>query len=214
MVVAYVRLDAAQKPECVPIACVYALLLPSATNNEWEEIVVQQSPLAGSDVFPRHSGELDWSSMKSTPVVLPYLGIETVFKDGYLLKTLLEVLRGNFECCTLGELQERSSGAFVADGNFIVRSISASSAKPLPPETLLLQVGATAGGDSSAIYLLANEVRSTLHLMGEHAHLFDMLCGHEHERAEQHLATHLASLQRMEKDVETGIISEHYVHGP
>ena len=74
---------------------VYALIIPDV-NNDWGEVVVDKSPLAGWGVFPQNSALLDWSDV-STPVLLPYLGAETVVHDVHLQKCLLIVLHGDFE---------------------------------------------------------------------------------------------------------------------
>ena len=53
MVVAYVRLSAT--PTCAPSSRIYALLLPSADDNKWDDVEVLQSPLGGFGLFPRNA---------------------------------------------------------------------------------------------------------------------------------------------------------------
>lgn len=79
-----------------PNGTVHALLLPSA-DGEWEELSVGPSQFAGAGfgVFPRSTARLDWGALE-TPVLMPYLGLETVVQDAHLLKLLLRVLQGNF----------------------------------------------------------------------------------------------------------------------
>ena len=95
----------------------------------------------------------------------------------------------------------------------IPQSPTSRHKQPLPVETSLLQISAASG---HAHYLLADEVRTVLHLVGERAHLFDLLCAHEkHEHADRHFATHVASLERMEAtneaDADTGQVSPRHV---
>lgn len=152
---------------------VYALLLPSATTHQWDEVVVRSSKIAGAGfgVFPSTNASLSWSDLRH-PVLVPYLGVETVVKDVHSQKLLLAVLRGEFERLTVAELSTTS--AYVADGLFAVPQTTATPKKngqpraKLPPSTQLLQVvhpeaanrsrgGVVTieGGVSSVCYLLA-----------------------------------------------------------
>jgi len=164
---------------------------------------VRQSPLGGYGVFPCGDWKaLLWSDIASTPVLVPYLGVETVVKDADSLRALIEVLKGHFECVTIAELQAKASMTlYVMDRLFAIPQGSApntASKKPLPLETKMLQV--KCGDDGSACYLLADDALTALHLDGRNAHLFDLLCAHaKHEHAERHLATHVASLHRKEE---------------
>ena len=217
MVVAFVRCHASLEPACKQTSRIYALVLPGVNNTDWEEVNVRPSLLGGHGLFPRQvRQELDWLDLSSTPVAMPYLGVETVVKGRQLLNTFVEVLQGRFECCTLCELQQQNDGGqmYMADGLYVVPTSGvAPDAELLPPETELLQVRTAGGGNTSASYLLADDVRSALHLTGAHSHLFDGLsAGGEHEQRICNLATHLAVLQRMEADAETGVVSQHHVH--
>jgi len=79
MVVAYVRLFASLGPQpSLPASRIYALLLPSATSCEWDEISIQRSTLGGEGVFPSDAGHIDWCDVGATPVLMPYLGADTV----------------------------------------------------------------------------------------------------------------------------------------
>ena len=209
MVVAFVRLQASLTYAAMPKAGrIYALLLPSAVGNEWAELDVLPSPLGGFGVFPRGDG-LSWIK---NPVLLPYFGVETVVKSTVGFNALLSVLKGAFQNVTIEELQARigERRTYVQDGLFVIPQSPASREKqPLPVETSLLQIGAAGG---HAHYLLADEVRTVLHLVGERAHLFNLLCAHEkHEHTDRHFATHVASVQRMEVEAETSQASPHHV---
>ena len=216
MVVAYVRLYPSLPPQGAQEGRVYALLLPSAEDSAWAELDVRPSFLGGFGAFPGRNAPC-WADSASVPVLLPYLGCETVTKDAHTLRTLLAVLKGHFERVTLGEVQAHngSDQAYVADGLFAVPRTSKLSASSLPlsPETKLLQVaafadehggyrrGSSGGGSASACYLLAEDVRTALHLSSpQTAHLFDLLCAHSrHEHADRHLATHCATIHRKEE---------------
>ena len=113
------------------------------------------------------------------------------------------MLQGKFRRVTIAELQARHCGAqsFIKEGLFAIVQGAASNEEPLPPKTPLLQIRAAGG---RAHYLLANDTRTALGLVGERAHLFDLLCAHEkHEHGDRHLATHVALLERMEADADT-----------
>ena len=56
---------------------VYKLILPSALDSTWAEVDEQGAPISGFGVFPQATSLVDWSSMR-TPLLLPYLGVETV----------------------------------------------------------------------------------------------------------------------------------------
>jgi hypothetical protein len=194
---------------------VYALLLPSR-DDSWPEITVRHSALEGFGVCPAapkgtkasKAEGLTWTEL-STPVLLPYLGAETVTKDAHTQRQLLMVLKGRFEQLTVAELSvANNSASYVADGLFAVPSAGASTGtSPLPPSTELLQVcdgplSSSAAGPNAApcCYMLAEEVRVALHLHGPRRHLFDLLCAHgRHEHVDRHLATHVATLHRKEE---------------
>ena len=57
------------------------------------------------------------------------------------------------------------------------------------------------GASASCVcYLLADEARAALHLVGTRAHLIDLLCTHaKHEHTDRHLATHVATVYRKEE---------------
>ena len=103
---------------------------------------MRPSLLGGHGLFPRQvKQELDWLDLSSTPVAMPYLGVETVVKGRQLLNTFVEVLQGHFECCTLCELQQQNDGGqmYMADGLYVVPTSGvAPDAELLPPETELL----------------------------------------------------------------------------
>ena len=229
MVVAYVSLSKSATDDA-PRSRVYALLVPSEKESEWAEVAVRRSPLGGFGLYPRSEADTIWSDALAIPVLLPYFGVETVVKDAHGLKALMEVLKGNFERVSVAELQLQRGRAFVADGLFAVPHESFPSRKPLPPATRLLQglppatgraaagaaAGAVAGeatGDGALVwYMLEEHGLAALNLAGASAHLFDLLCAHATgEHADRHLATHVASVRRMEADVDTGVISEHHV---
>ena len=210
MVVAYVALQPSLTATSAK-SRVYALLLPDPVTGEWDELVVRPSKIdkGGFGVFPRErKGAVRWSKLEQ-PVLLPYLGHETVVKDAHTQRMLLSVLRGEFQCLTVHELCSTSETEYVVDGLFAVprRSTAATWARaPLDPSTELLQVRFAASrgdlepGRSSACYLLSDDVRSALNLSGERAHLFDVLCAHaRHEHVDRHLATHVAEVHRKEE---------------
>ena len=173
MVVAYVRLSSSLTPSSKPTSHIYALVLPTAGSIEWEELNVRMLPLGGYGVFP--SDEELWHDVSSTPVVLPFFGFETVFKDKFAQGPLVDVLQGKFQRVTIAELQARHGGAqsYIESGIFAVVRGAASNKQPLPPGTPLLQIKAAGG---RAHYLLANDVLTALGLVGERAHLFALLC--------------------------------------
>ena len=123
MVVAYVRLFSSLGPQpSLPASRIYALLLPSATSCEWDEISIQRSTLGGEGVFPSDAGHIDWCDVGATPVLMPYLGADTVVHDAHTLRSLVEVLQGSFQCVTVGELRAKGGTRqpHVADGLFAV----------------------------------------------------------------------------------------------
>ena len=75
-----------------PSTRVYALLLPTASD-EWPELSIRHSSLGGFGVWParKSTSGLNWPAL-TTPVVLPYLGAETVTKDAHSLKALMAAL--------------------------------------------------------------------------------------------------------------------------
>jgi len=100
-----------------PNQTVHALLLPSASG-EWDELSVRPSEVVGGGwgVYPRDSARLDWSAL-GTPVLFPYLGLETVVQDAHMLKLLVRVLQGNFVPVSAGEVSRANGGArYARDG--------------------------------------------------------------------------------------------------
>ena len=82
-----------------PSSRVYALLLPTR-NDEWPELAVRHSELQGFGVYPgaqsspsNNGKSVCWTDL-ATPVLLPYLGAETVTKDAHSQRLLLMVLKG------------------------------------------------------------------------------------------------------------------------
>ena len=217
MVFAYVTLHPTLDRTDTGGSRIYALLLPSAQSGRWEDVAIRQSKIhdAGFGVFPAPSA-LHWPELRH-PVVLPYLGLETVVKDQHTLKLLILVLRGEFVQLTAGEVMGACDDPLVADGLFAVPQRLAPAGKrmrpPLPASTELLQVAHPeaanrcrggvqdiTSGTSSVCYLLADDARQALHLHGDNSHLFDLLCAHgRYEHSDRHLATHVATLHRREE---------------
>ena len=182
-----------------PSTRVHALLLPNAAD-EWPELTIAYSPLDGGfGLKPgrRPKSAINWAAL-TTPVLMPYLGAETVTKDAHAQRQLLEVLKGNFERLTLRQLSAASGGGkFVADGLFAVPAAPSSRAPALADSTSLLQVNSADGG---ACYLLAEDAKQALHLHGSRSHLFELLCAHaKGEHADRNLATHVAMIWRKEE---------------
>ncbi|EOD13134.1 hypothetical protein EMIHUDRAFT_452034 [Emiliania huxleyi CCMP1516] len=154
-----------------PNGTVHALLLPSA-DGEWEELSVGPSQFAGAGfgVFPRSTARLDWGALE-TPVLMPYLGLETVVQDAHLLKLLLRVLQGNFVPLTAGEVAAAGGGQLVADGLCAV------------------------------CYLLSEEVQADPHLPAETVggDCWLGLGDRQHQHADRNLATHVAHVWRKEE---------------
>lgn len=189
---------------------VYAMLLPC--KGDWQDISVRPSSVEGFGVFP-NSGRLPWSAL-DVPVLIPYLGVESVVEDQQLLNLLLQVLRGEFETLNAEELFEASSQRYVQDGLCAVpltESKSGRATKPLQPQTELLQVAMRdnkrktgvreiCGGNTSVCYLVSSDVRDLLQLSGKNAHLWELLKAHSrHHHADRHLATHIAHVWREEE---------------
>ena len=183
MVVAYVRIYSSPSTFCEASSRIHALLLPSADRGTIEELCVRPSSLDGDGTFPvAADSSLNWDDVADTPALLPYFGMETVVKDACDYNALMRVLRGDFECVTVAELQAQQGNrqSHVEQGLYAIPRPARSLKTPLPPETPLLQIKAARG---RAHYLLADDVHIALHLVGERAHLFDLLCAHEkHER--------------------------------
>ena len=209
MVVCYVTLQPSISQP--PGKTVYALLL--ALDGKWDEVSVSKASVCdGYGVFPRGKAA-GWDQLP-VPVLMPYLGVETVAQDHTSLRLLLAVLRGEFERLTLAELAKGSGRRYVRDGLCAValdelearspgRKKTNADAVPLPPETALLQVAYSEGGAAGNVcYLLSDDVRELLNLGddGKHAHLWRLLEAHaSHEHAERHLATHVAHVLREEE---------------
>lgn len=198
-----------------PNPTVHALLLPS-TDGEWAELSVRPSTVEGCGwgVYPRSTARLDWSAL-CTPVLLPYLGLETVVQDAHMLKLLLRVLQGNFVPVTAGEVSSANGGVgYVRDGLCALPETALLSRKHdrLPAEAELLQVAhpSTANafrrglqtvdaGRGECCYLISTDVQRVLGLVGDRAHLWELLLLHgEHHHADRHLATHVAHVWRKE----------------
>ena len=104
MVVAYVRLYPSLAPSATaarrmePSKRLHALVLPSALDEaDWAEVQKKRSAFAGGcRLFPRQQSNLDWADVGELPVLLPYLGKETVTKDRHSHLSLLEVLKGMY----------------------------------------------------------------------------------------------------------------------
>ncbi|KAG8457372.1 hypothetical protein KFE25_005053 [Diacronema lutheri] len=196
---------------------VYQLALPRhepATSTwAWDELAVRESSLHGLGVFPSAAGSLDWSALR-LPLLLPYLGAESVVEDAHLHKCLIAVLHGEFSSLTVRELRARHGGAWARNGICAVR-LPAAPAPPaaaaaeaaLADDVRLLQVSAgESAASASACYLLEADARELLHLQPGarsarrgHGHLFDLLAAHERlEHTDRHLGTHLATIRRDE----------------
>ena len=124
MVVVYVRLKASTKTDVGKR--IYALLLPSGCERNgltWEELDVRSSPLHGAGVFPAHGAGLLWSESDSTPGLVPYFGNESVVHDNHSVRMLIKVLRGDFECVTVHDVQLRTNFQLCANGLFAVRKV-------------------------------------------------------------------------------------------
>ena len=196
MVIVYVKLGTDNaKP--------YALLLPEALPPfDWREVDVRPSALHGNGVFPSDASAVgkrkrDWEGAHNIPILLPYFGHETVIHDNHELDMMLKVLKGDFEVVMLGELQrEHGMHEYVADGLFAVRKDADESSKPsLPPSVRLLQLQWSSTSTDACCYLIADDVRADLGLVGERAHLFERLCS----RGDTiNLATHIAVVRRDE----------------
>ena len=88
MVVVYVKLYTSLTRGESPLSRIYALLLPTPEPTvEWKEINVRPSPLGGYGVFPATTTALRWTDVRATPVLLPYLGVETVVKEHAITRT-------------------------------------------------------------------------------------------------------------------------------
>ena len=111
MVVCYVTLQPSISQP--PGKTVYALLL--ALDGKWDEVSVSKASVCdGYGVFPRGKAA-GWDQLP-VPVLMPYLGVETVAQDHTSLRLLLAVLRGEFERLTLAELAKGSGRRYVRDG--------------------------------------------------------------------------------------------------
>ena len=114
MVVCYVTLQPSISQP--PGKTVYALLL--ALDGKWDEVSVSKASVCdGYGVFPRGKAA-GWDQLP-VPVLMPYLGVETVAQDHTSLRLLLAVLRGEFERLTLAELAKGSGRRYVRDLSLI-----------------------------------------------------------------------------------------------
>ena len=200
-----------------PNPTVYALLLPSV-DGVWDELSVRKSHLEGGGwgVYPRNTFRLDWNSL-SIPVLFPYLGLETVVQDVHMLKLLLRVLHGNFVAVSAGEVSNANGHTrYVRDGLCAIPENAVKNrgapVERLSPETELLQVAHPSAanafrrgvqtvdaGRAECCYLVSKDVQHVLGLVGNRAHLWQLLLLHnEHHHADRHLATHVANIWRKE----------------
>jgi hypothetical protein len=169
MVVAYVQLAAS--PSSKRASRVYGLLLPDPGDGI-SELHVQRSSLGGVGVYP----DAVWSQYR-VPFVMPYFGMENVVHDETTVDLLMDVLKGSFQCTTVGEVISRHGAnamAFVADGLFAVQSME-PEVQSLPVDTRLLQVGMRRG---RCYYLLEADAITVLHLGDDRAYLYDLLRAH------------------------------------
>lgn len=165
---------------------VYGLLLPSANGN-WEEVEVRLSMLEGGGwgLYPRNSPRLDWNDLK-IPVLLPYLGLETVVQDAHMLKLLVRVLQGNFVLTQADEVSRANGDTpYVRDGlcavpeGALLRKAGAR-AERLAGSTELLQVAHPSAanafrrgvqtvdaGRAECCYLISEDAQRVLGLVGE-----------------------------------------------
>lgn len=151
---------------------VYMLALPRrdamTSTWSWDELAVRESPLHGLGVYPVQSSGLDWTDLR-LPLLLPYLGAESVVEDSHLHKCLIAILHGEFSRLTVGELRERHGGVWVRNGLCAVRRAPTTAgargaAEPaLADDERLLQVSVADAG-ASVCYLLEADARSLLHL--------------------------------------------------
>ena len=86
----------------------FALLLPSADSESWDEVRVERSALGGFGVFPQGEA-INRLLLRKTQVMLPYFGVETDGLDYISRESLLVVLAGNFERTKLIEVESRGS---------------------------------------------------------------------------------------------------------
>ena len=195
MVVAYVRLWSSLQPRARPASRIYALLLPSVDECEWDELQVQKSHYANRGVFPRSAGgAVDWQRLLF-PIVVPYFGLETVTRDAITLRHLRAILRGDFQCVSVGEVVQQHGGIWVVEHDlYAVRCSLTGNQRAelaLGAEVSLLQVDDKRG---RCCYLLAEQAKVLLHLTGEHAHVFERLCERAqiesiHRHPNQHVET-------------------------
>lgn len=198
---------------------VYALLLPDE-KGRWDEVRVAPStnPAAGWGCYPapwaRNGSRVKWDSLHA-PVLMPYLGVETVVQDEHLLRLLVRVLQGDFEELELSAVARATGNAdYVSDGICVVAASAARGAlakrTPLPLTTPVLQVSYIAPkaegaggvfGSSEVCYLLRDDVRALLRLdAADSAHLWELLCAHSrYHHTDRHLATHVAHVYRVEE---------------
>ena len=175
MVVCYVKLGTDDSKA-------HALLLPDALPPfEWHELDVRPSALQGNGVFPSNSmvKRKRWASTHEIPILLPYFGHETIVHGEHELDVVLKVLQGDFETVLLDELQrEHGVHEYVADGLFAVRKDAPGQCSKLvlPPSTQLLQLEWSSSSTDDCCYVIADDVRVDLGLVGERAHLFERLC--------------------------------------
>jgi hypothetical protein len=67
---------------------------------------VRRSGLSGLGVFPCHVAI--WNDVGETPIVLPFLGAETVVNDALSLRLFISVLKGQFVRVTVGQVAAAS----------------------------------------------------------------------------------------------------------
>ena len=130
--------------ESPPGRTLYGLLLPR--RGKWPELEVRASAQAGAGfgVYPSNpkTSCLKWGDLGGVPVLLPYLGLETVVQDHHTMKLVLDVLRGDFVTVQAGEVVARVGKPMYRDGLCAI-STPVRSEKPLEAldsDTELLQV--------------------------------------------------------------------------
>jgi len=152
---------------------------------------------AGFGVVPKAGGAVDWALLRA-PMIVPYLGMETVVGDAALRECLLSILCGQFIRCFVGDLQRTTRCSFLEQGYYAVpiESLRSSNVQPeLPADTEVLQVSCASG----SCYLLAKQVQALLNIDGKRSYLFDLLCAHSaQQHTDRHLGTHIAVLRREE----------------
>ena len=127
----------------------FALLLPSADSESWDEVRVERSALGGFGVFPQGEA-INRLLLRKTQVMLPYFGVETDGLDYISSQCLLAVLAGNFERTKLIEVESLRGGAQAA-GHFAVPHDPCVTVPLLSLDTCVLRVGSTTAGTNACV---------------------------------------------------------------